>query len=131
MLLNPPDVLGTSSWPIFSSSVIDLSVRSTHDAAFTAEAQRAQRLKQRTIAARIRLMHQIVYRGEDRFAIRLRPVIAVGAVCRAMFFAGDGDRLRVEPFVSAVALEYVAHHERGRAAGHIFVDERDAIRFLQ
>src|SRR4051812_40425369 len=39
--------------------------------------------QQRRVLARIGLVHQVVDVGEDRLAVRLRPVIAVGAVRRA------------------------------------------------
>src|SRR5262245_56185621 len=65
-----------------------------------AEIRRA--LQQRWVLSRIVLVHQLVHRGADRLAVRLRPVIAVGAVRRAVLFPRHRARLGVEPLVGAV-----------------------------
>ena len=75
-------------------------------------------------------MHQLVHALEDRLAVRLRPVVAVGSVGGAVLLARDRARLGVEPLVAAVALDHVAQHVRGGAAGDVFVDERHAARLL-
>jgi hypothetical protein len=59
------------------------------------------------VLPRHRFVNQLVHALEDRFAVWLGPVVAVGAVGGAVFFGGEGARFGVEVVVASVALQDV------------------------